>query len=53
MPTSPRLEPVTQEHGPEDFYKRLGFRPTGEYNEGETMAERILSASGDDQSRTR
>jgi len=36
------------EHGPEDFYRRLGFHPTGEYNEGETVAERILLASGDD-----
>jgi len=26
----------------------LGFHPTGEYNEGETVAERILLASGDD-----
>jgi len=41
------------EHGPEGFYKRLGFRPTGEYNEGETVAERILPASGDDHSRRR
>jgi diamine N-acetyltransferase len=32
-------------HGPEDFYRRLGFRPTGEYNEGETVAERPLPAS--------
>jgi diamine N-acetyltransferase len=39
------------EHGPEDFYKRLGFQPTGEYNEGEAVAERIFSASGDDQPR--
>ena len=30
-------------HGPEDFYRRLGFHPTGEYNEGETIAERTLS----------
>jgi hypothetical protein len=37
------------EHGPEDFYRRLGFHATGEYNEGETVAERILLASGDDQ----
>ena len=36
------------EHGPEDFYRRLGFNPTGEYNEGETVADRILLASGDD-----
>ncbi|MFG3101869.1 GNAT family N-acetyltransferase [Streptomyces sp. NPDC048182] len=25
------------EHGPEDFYLRLGFRPTGELSEGETV----------------
>jgi diamine N-acetyltransferase len=30
--------------GPEAFYKRLGFRPTGERNEGETVAERLLAA---------
>lgn len=29
-------------HGPEGFYQRLGFHPTGEYNEGEAVAERIL-----------
>lgn len=34
-------------HGPEDFYRRLGFHPTGEHNEGETVAERILLASSD------
>jgi diamine N-acetyltransferase len=28
--------------GPEGFYRRLGFRPTGEYNHGETVAERLL-----------
>jgi diamine N-acetyltransferase len=32
-------------HGPEDFYRRLGFHPTGEYNEGEAVAERMLPAS--------
>jgi len=32
-------------HGPEEFYRRLGFHPTGEYNEGETVAERLLPAS--------
>jgi len=32
------------EHGPERFYQRLGFRPTGEYNQGEVVAERILIA---------
>jgi diamine N-acetyltransferase len=31
--------------GPEEFYRRLGFHPTGEYNEGETVAERLLPAS--------
>jgi diamine N-acetyltransferase len=30
------------QHGPEGFYRRLGFNPTGEYNEGEVIAERIL-----------
>jgi diamine N-acetyltransferase len=32
------------QHGPEDFYRRLGFHATGEYNEGETVAERLLAA---------
>jgi diamine N-acetyltransferase len=31
------------ESGPEGFYERLGFHPTGEYNEGEAVAERLLS----------
>ena len=31
------------QHGPEGFYRRLGFRPTGEYHQDEVMAERILS----------
>jgi diamine N-acetyltransferase len=31
------------EHGPEGFYRRLGFLPTGEYNEDEVVAERIFS----------
>jgi diamine N-acetyltransferase len=31
------------QHGPEVFYERLGFHPTGEYNEGETVAERLLA----------
>jgi diamine N-acetyltransferase len=30
------------EDGPEEFYRRLGFRPTGEYNHGEAIAERTL-----------
>jgi diamine N-acetyltransferase len=29
--------------GPEAFYQRLGFHPTGEVNQGETVAERILA----------
>lgn len=32
-------------HGPEDFYRRLGFQPTGRYNQGEAIAERLLSAA--------
>jgi diamine N-acetyltransferase len=32
------------ENGPEGFYQRLGFRPTGEHNQGEVVAERILTA---------
>lgn len=31
------------EHGPEGFYLRLGFRPTGERIDGEVVAERILA----------
>jgi diamine N-acetyltransferase len=31
------------QHGPEAFYERLGFHPTGEFNEGETVAERHLA----------
>jgi diamine N-acetyltransferase len=31
------------QHGPEGFYQRLGFHPTGEYNEDEVVAERILT----------
>ena len=30
------------QHGPEEFYRRLGFRATGEYNQGEAVAERFL-----------
>ncbi len=30
------------EHGPEEFYRRLGFQPTGEYNQGEAIAELAL-----------
>ncbi len=32
------------EHGPEGFYQSLGFHPTGEHNQGEVVAERILIA---------
>jgi diamine N-acetyltransferase len=32
-----------EENGPERFYQRLGFRPTGEHNQGEVVAERILA----------
>ena len=32
-----------RENGPEGFYQRLGFRPTGQHNQGEVVAERILS----------
>ena len=32
------------QHGPEEFYRRLGFHTTGEYNEDETVAERLLTA---------
>jgi diamine N-acetyltransferase len=31
------------EHGPEAFYLRLGFRPTGEHHHGEIVAERMLA----------
>ena len=34
----------TRRHGPEGFYQRLGFRPTGEHNQGEVVAERILTS---------
>jgi diamine N-acetyltransferase len=32
------------QHGAEDFYLRLGFQPTSRYNQGEAIAERLLSA---------
>jgi diamine N-acetyltransferase len=32
-----------RENGPEGFYERLGFRPTGEHIHGEVVAERILT----------
>jgi diamine N-acetyltransferase len=32
-------------HGPEEFYRRLGFHPTGEVDQGETIAERLLKAA--------
>jgi diamine N-acetyltransferase len=31
------------ETGPVGFYQRLGFRPTGEYNQGEEVAELLLT----------
>ena len=31
------------ENGPAGFYQRLGFRPTGELNHGEVVAELILT----------
>jgi SLT domain-containing protein len=33
------------QHGPEGFYRRLGFWPTGEYNEDEVVAERMPSSA--------
>jgi diamine N-acetyltransferase len=35
------------EYGPEGFYLRLGFRPTGDRNQGEIVAERLLAAVPD------
>lgn len=32
------------QHGPEGFYQRLGFQPTGKYNQDEVIAERTLAA---------
>lgn len=32
------------EDGPEGFYQRLGFRPTGRISHGEAVAERVLAA---------
>jgi hypothetical protein len=32
-----------RENGPEGFYERLGFRPTGEHIHSEVLAERILT----------
>jgi diamine N-acetyltransferase len=31
------------QHGPEGFYRHLGFHTTGEYNDDEVVAERIFS----------
>jgi diamine N-acetyltransferase len=31
------------QHGPEGFYRRLGFQPTGAYSQHEVVAERVLS----------
>ena len=39
--------------GPEDFYERLGFRPTGERNQGGVVAERIFTAAKADQATSR
>ncbi len=36
------------EHSPEAFYLRLGFRPTGDINHGEVVAECLLDAGGSD-----
>lgn len=33
-------------NGPEGFYQRLGFRPTGAMNHDETVAECLLGAGG-------
>jgi diamine N-acetyltransferase len=33
------------EHGPEGFYQRLGFHPTGEMIQDEVVAERLLTES--------
>lgn len=32
-------------HGPEEFYRRLGFHPTGEIDQGETIAELLLGGA--------
>ncbi|MCB5909054.1 GNAT family N-acetyltransferase [Streptomyces pinistramenti] len=34
------------EHGPEQFYLRLGFRPTGELSGDQTVGERELAPAG-------
>jgi diamine N-acetyltransferase len=34
------------ENGPEGFYRRLGFRPTGDINQGEVVAECLLDGDG-------
>ena len=36
---------VPDEHGPERFYLRLGFRPTGEIIHGEVEAELLLTGN--------
>jgi diamine N-acetyltransferase len=33
------------QNGPEGFYERLGFHPTGEYIQDEAVAERILTTA--------
>jgi diamine N-acetyltransferase len=35
-----------EENGPEGFYARLGFRPTGEFHVGQLVAERMLTTHG-------
>lgn len=39
---------VPHEHGPEAFYLRLGFRPTGEIIHGEVEGELLLTENADD-----
>ncbi|GAA2760794.1 GNAT family N-acetyltransferase [Actinopolymorpha rutila] len=34
---------VPDEHGPEDFYRRLGFQPTGQIIHGEVEAELLVT----------
>ncbi|WP_062212065.1 N-acetyltransferase [Streptomyces sp. NBRC 109706] len=34
---------LPHEHGPEEFYLRVGFRPTGETLEGQVVGELLLS----------
>jgi diamine N-acetyltransferase len=41
------------QHGPEGFYRRLGFYPTGEYNEDGVVAERVFSTGAASSSQSR